>query len=202
MRAIAVVVLALALPGTAAAHPGFVDIANHRFDPQILNVTAGVLVEWRWDGPDVDHTVTSDTGAFDSDPEGPVLHERGDTFAHWFDEPGTYAYRCKVHPNMTGKVVVEAPSQRDERAPKLTRLAARLDGRVAVVRFRIDERASVLAEVRRPGRRRVLADAFRFVGPGARAVRVKVPRGRSVVRLQATDGVGNASRPRAVSVHR
>ncbi len=60
----------------------------------------------------------------------------------------------------------------------------------------------MLAEVHRPGSKKVLNDSFGFVRPGARRVRVKVPRGASQIRLQATDDVGNASRVRSVSVMR
>jgi plastocyanin len=29
------------------------------------------------------------------------------TFSHRFDQPGTFQYRCTLHANMTGRVIVE-----------------------------------------------------------------------------------------------
>jgi len=33
--------------------------------------------------------------------------EPGDDFTQTFDTPGTYAYYCEFHPDMTGTVIVE-----------------------------------------------------------------------------------------------
>jgi plastocyanin len=50
----------------------------------------------------VPHTVTGDSGAWDSGQIQP-----GATFSHAFDQPGTYAYHCSIHPFMHGMVVVK-----------------------------------------------------------------------------------------------
>lgn len=204
MRRLALVVALLAFAPAAQAHDGFVDIKDFAFAPQSLTVAEGVLVVWRWDGPDLNHTVTGD--AFESDPGRPpaaVAHAEGDTFPVFFDEVGTYAYRCRVHSSMTGTIVVEPAPRTDETAPSLSRVRARVRRDRLAVSFRVDEAASVLAEIRRGGE--VLRDAFRFVEAGDRRVRLSLAglgRGRLRVRLEAQDDAGNASRPRTVSIVR
>lgn len=77
-----------------------VSISNFAFDPSVIEVKAGTEVTWSNDDP-APHTVTALDGAFDSD----VLDDGG-SFSFRFDEAGTYAYRCNVHPDMEGKVQV------------------------------------------------------------------------------------------------
>ena len=77
-------------------------IKNMAFSPATLTVTAGTTVNWtNQDG--VSHTVTSDTGAFDS---GTV--SANGVFSHTFATAGTYNYHCTFHASMTGKVIVNA----------------------------------------------------------------------------------------------
>jgi plastocyanin len=49
----------------------------------------------------VQHTVTADKGEWDSKPIAV-----GATFQRTFDQPGTFAYHCAIHPFMTGTVIV------------------------------------------------------------------------------------------------
>jgi plastocyanin len=81
--------------------PGQVSISEFAFAPSEIEVHAGTEVTWRNEDP-TDHTVTSTDGTFGSDSLG-----GGDRFSHRFDEPGVYAYRCAIHPDMQGKVRVE-----------------------------------------------------------------------------------------------
>ena len=81
--------------------PDRVAIADFAFAPSSVHVEVGTEITWRNDDP-TDHTVTSMTGAFGSDALGD-----GESFAHRFTEPGTFAYRCAIHPDMKGKVKVE-----------------------------------------------------------------------------------------------
>lgn len=77
-----------------------VGIVDFAFDPQQVEVTAGQAIVWtNADGST--HTVTFDDAPVDSGP----LPE-GKSFSHTFDEAGTYAYHCEIHPGMTGSVVV------------------------------------------------------------------------------------------------
>ncbi len=85
-----------------APKPGIneVWIQGSVFNPDKITVTAGTTITWtNKDG--VVHTVTSDTGLFDSGNIG-----ANGTFSHKFSTAGTYLYHCAVHPTMTGSVVV------------------------------------------------------------------------------------------------
>jgi plastocyanin len=75
-------------------------IRDFAFGPQVVSVKPGTTVHWANRDSEA-HTVTSDTGAFNS----PVL-QPGAGYSFTFTKPGTYAYHCTIHPFMTGKVVV------------------------------------------------------------------------------------------------
>jgi plastocyanin len=79
-----------------------VEIADLAFNPETLNVAAGSTVTWVSADPDLPHTSTSDDEIWTSG----TLNE-GDDFSVIFDEPGTFAYFCEVHPTMRGSIVVE-----------------------------------------------------------------------------------------------
>jgi plastocyanin len=89
--------------GGAAAAPvtGVTEVAakDNRFTPAVIQVPAGTTVTWRFKDGFVPHDVKAD-GFTSGDPQ------RKGTFAHTFDRPGTYPYRCTVHDGMTGRVVV------------------------------------------------------------------------------------------------
>lgn len=86
---------------TQAPENASVTIRDFEFDPGTVTIRAGGTVTWTNQGPSV-HTATADDGAFDS---GNL--NRGDSFSHAFDEPGTYSYHCTPHPFMTAEVIVE-----------------------------------------------------------------------------------------------
>lgn len=89
--------------GGAAAAPvtGVAEVAakDNRFTPAAIQVPAGTTVTWRFEDGFIPHDVKAD-GFTSGDPQ------RKGTFAHAFDRPGTYPYRCTVHDGMTGRVVV------------------------------------------------------------------------------------------------
>jgi len=89
--------------GEAAAVPvtGVTEVAakDNHFTPAAIQVPAGTTVSWRFEDGLVPHDVKAD-GFTSGDPQ------RKGTFAHTFDRPGTYPYRCTVHDGMTGRVVV------------------------------------------------------------------------------------------------
>jgi hypothetical protein len=56
-----------------------------------------------WKEYSTDHTVVSTSGnELDSGIISP-----GGTFAHIFNDPGTYEYHCSIHTTMVGNIVVE-----------------------------------------------------------------------------------------------
>lgn len=85
------------LPG-----PKPVEIRDFAFAPNVIVIPVGTTVRWTNNGA-VDHTVTSNTSVFGSGTLGP-----GASFEYRFDVPGTYAYHCAFHSNLTGTVIVAA----------------------------------------------------------------------------------------------
>jgi plastocyanin len=77
-----------------------VTISNFAFQPASLQITAGSSVTWT-NQDSTAHTVTSDSGAFDSGALAP-----GASFTQMFMTPGTYTYHCQIHPFMTATIVV------------------------------------------------------------------------------------------------
>jgi plastocyanin len=77
-----------------------VTIVDFAFQPAFVAVSAGSTVSW-FNAGGAPHTVTSDTGAFDSGTLGP-----GGSFSVTFSTPGTYTYHCAIHPSMVGTVQV------------------------------------------------------------------------------------------------
>jgi plastocyanin len=92
----------LAVPtsaGTATFDPE-VNIEFSAYRPSQLDVLPGETVSWT-NVSQRTHTVTSDTGLFDS---GDVVG--GAHFSHRFDSVGTFAYHCTIHPGITGEIDV------------------------------------------------------------------------------------------------
>ena len=86
---------------TAPASASSVDLANFAFSPATITVKVGTTVTWtNKDG--TAHTVTSDTGAFDSGN----LAANG-KYSYTFSTAGTYPYHCTIHPYMKGTVIVQ-----------------------------------------------------------------------------------------------
>jgi amicyanin len=80
---------------------GMVNIDNFSFSPKSLTVKAGATVTWM-NHDDIPHNVVSTERKFSS----PVL-DTDQNFSFSFQEPGSYPYYCKIHPTMTGTIVVE-----------------------------------------------------------------------------------------------
>lgn len=86
-------------PSDAANAVSIVDLA---FEPATLSVEPGTTVTWTNSGV-APHTATAEDGSFDS---GTL--ESGSRFEQTFADPGTYAYICQIHPDMTGTIEVTA----------------------------------------------------------------------------------------------
>jgi plastocyanin len=107
--AVPLLLLAPAL-GARAARPAAhahatvnVTIQNFAFNSQTLTVAPGTTVIWT-NKDSVNHTVTSDTGAW---PDSGSL-ATNQTFSHTFTTAGTYPYHCALHPSMKASVVVSS----------------------------------------------------------------------------------------------
>ena len=96
------------------------EVVNIDFKPSTLNVLRSTRVIWVSRDADVRHTVTSGSPATDgvpgvskgkpSRPDGTFdgdLPDAGAAFEFTFEQAGTYAYFCEVHPSMVAEVVVE-----------------------------------------------------------------------------------------------
>ncbi len=90
---------AAASPAPNAVATKSVEISNFAFSPAVITVKVGATVTWTNKDEDA-HTVAI-VGTAVSKPL-----QTGDSYAHTFGQPGTYTYRCTIHPNMRGMVVV------------------------------------------------------------------------------------------------
>jgi plastocyanin len=77
-----------------------VSIEGFAFVAPTLEITAGTTVTWT-NNDTTAHTATASDGSFDT---GNI--DVGASASVTFDTPGTYAYVCTYHPNMTGTIVV------------------------------------------------------------------------------------------------
>lgn len=98
----AAVVAATAARGQQAwANGSQVTIDNFTFAPTPLRVTRGATVTWV-NHDDIPHSIVCPMLNLHSHPL-----DTNDSFAHRFDQPGTYAYLCGLHPHMQGQVIVQ-----------------------------------------------------------------------------------------------
>jgi plastocyanin len=88
------------LEGVPAARTNRVVVEDMKFTPQVIEVPAGTTVTWSFTDGDTPHDVRGD--GFKSE----VM--RTGTFPHRFSDPGVYDYRCTLHPQMAGRVIVAA----------------------------------------------------------------------------------------------
>ena len=118
----AVALASLALP--ARADTAEVTMAGTAFAPETVTVqlsegepeqpAAHAHVNFVHRDEGVEHTVSFDDRSVAVGSSGRLA--AGQTYTVIFEEPGNFLYRCEIHPNMTGTVVVTAPaaSSRDE----------------------------------------------------------------------------------------
>lgn len=86
-------------PTASASGAKTVSIVNFAFKPGTLTVKRGARVSFA-NTANTAHTATS--GSFDT-----KRIEPGKTKTVQFNQKGTFAYHCKIHPFMKGKVIVE-----------------------------------------------------------------------------------------------
>jgi plastocyanin len=88
------------VPSSVGAASTDVSIEFSDYRPSQLDVLPGETVTWTNVSLRT-HTVTSDSGVFDS---GEVAG--GGRFSQRFDAVGTYRYHCTIHPSITGEIDV------------------------------------------------------------------------------------------------
>lgn len=88
-------------PQISTASQNSISMKGLAFNPSALTISKGANVTWTNDDSTT-HTVTSDTGAFDSGNFSP-----GNSFTHQFNETGTFPYHCTIHPSMKGTITVQ-----------------------------------------------------------------------------------------------
>jgi len=84
-------------------------IVDVNFRKKEVTVPVGATIMWVYNAT-LPHTVTSDSGLFDSGALGD-----GGSFSHTFDEPGTFPYHCRFHGGpggsaMSGVIIVTEPT--------------------------------------------------------------------------------------------
>jgi len=105
LAALSLVALVLFAPTAGAQGKTMtVSIKNFAFNPPNATVAPGTTVTWV-NNDQAPHTATANNGAFDSGTLQP-----GQSYSFTFDKPGTYAYHCNIHPDMTATVTVSSAS--------------------------------------------------------------------------------------------
>lgn len=86
--------------GSGSPGANEVFIQGMAFNPSTITVSANSTITWT-NKDAIGHTVTSDSGLFDSGSIG-----TNGTYSYTFTTSGTFTYHCKVHPTMTASVTV------------------------------------------------------------------------------------------------
>lgn len=87
--------------GTAQAGKNTVVIKDIAFKPSRLFVETGDTVTWLFDDKGIPHDVVAEDESFKSETQD------SGTFRHTFDTPGSFPYKCSIHPSeMKGTVDV------------------------------------------------------------------------------------------------
>ena len=98
--AFALLALGVGAAAKGAPETAQIRIENFHFVPETLEVAAGTTVTWVNQDEEI-HSITSGAGLFTS----PGL-DGSQQFSYRFERAGTYVYRCALHPQMNGTVVV------------------------------------------------------------------------------------------------
>jgi plastocyanin len=81
-----------------------VDAKGFRFTQQNIHITVGTKVVWTFGDSPFPHNVTFDDGT----ASPPIVNG---TWSRRFTKPGTYNYRCTIHPFMRASVIVAPPGK-------------------------------------------------------------------------------------------
>lgn len=97
--------VALAEPAGAQAETVEIAIMGYEFTPAALEIEVGTTVVWTNHDSAPHNVISTDGGPLSS----PTL-QTGESYSYTFTEPGTYAYYCSIHPDMTGTITVTGSS--------------------------------------------------------------------------------------------
>jgi len=86
----------------AAREASAVDIHSYRFAPADLTIDAGTTVMW------TNHDRAAHDVTFTTDGITSGSLSTGQSWSFTFADPGTVAYFCQVHPDMTGTITIRA----------------------------------------------------------------------------------------------
>ena len=92
---------ALAFRTVAAEGPSDIKIENMSFGPKDLTISPGTTVTWV-NRDDIPHSVVDKNKAFRS-----KTLDTSNSFSFTFANAGTFDYICGLHPQMTGKIIVQ-----------------------------------------------------------------------------------------------
>ena len=81
-------------------------IKNFAFNPQTMTVTAGSIVRWENHDAATHRIIFIDKDGRDTSVDSTALSS-SQAWSNKFNQPGTYSYYCKIHPEMTGTIIVE-----------------------------------------------------------------------------------------------
>lgn len=88
-------------PSATTDHATEVKIDNFVFSPAVVTVKLGTEVTWI-NKDDIPHTVDSTDGKFKS-----AALDTDEKFQFRPTATGEYSFYCRMHPKMTGKIIVE-----------------------------------------------------------------------------------------------
>jgi plastocyanin len=89
--------------GSSSGSDNEVKVIDSKFEPDQVKVGVGDTVTWSFQG-NIDHNVTP-VGDNRSTWKASKTQKDG-TFEQTFEQAGTYAYICTIHPGMKGTVTV------------------------------------------------------------------------------------------------
>jgi plastocyanin len=185
------VVLGQKAAAQTGCQPGdtLVPISGQRFTQPTVNIQPGGSVCWT-NQDAVEHTVSSDSGAFNSGSIAP-----GGSFRFTFPADGVFRYHCAVHPTMTASVIVGTPPPPPPPPPPA---AQRVSGfRASVVRSGGRRWLVARARVTRPGRAQLrLQRRNRTVASARKSFR----RGQNTIRLALRSSLRRGSYTARLSV--
>lgn len=112
---------------TSAATMG-VTIQNFAYAPASISVPVGTTISWT-NRDSTAHTVTSNSGAFDSG-----IMNAGASYSFTFNQAGTFAYHCEIHPFMVASITVTGSAAAAPAAPTAARAPVANTGGAAPTR--------------------------------------------------------------------